>query len=205
MHISTKARTYDYGKAGLIVIILLCVAAVVGALVVRSRFPTTSDVPVAFERQEVFPEIDTANLSEVRRAIIARARQEHSVQPEGTKYSEGVEEPWCADFVSWIMREVGAPLKNPHSGSWRIPGIFTLKEYYESVGRFYPVGSDYAPRPGDVAIYQNSPKFDDHVHIILSAEDDILTTVGGNEHNRVRVYENTEREYRGLIGYGGAE
>lgn len=197
-------RSWGFRRIFLVIVVVLCVAAIAVAWAYRGQSQRVSTVATP-EQREVFPEIDTTNVSTTRRAIIEVAREEHRAQPAGTKYSEGVEEAWCADFVSWIMREVGAPLTNPHSGSWRIPGIFTLKEYYESVGRFYPAGSEYVPRPGDVAIYQNSPRFDDHVHIILRVDDGVLTTVGGNENNRVRVYENTERDYRGLLGYGAAE
>ena len=55
----------------------------------------------------------------------------------------GVEEPWCADFVSWIMREAGLPLSNPNSGHWRIPGVYTWQEYYQSQSRFQEVGDGY--------------------------------------------------------------
>jgi hypothetical protein len=38
-------------------------------------------------------------------------------------FSEGTAEPWCADFVSWVMYQAGFSLDNPDSGSWRIPGV----------------------------------------------------------------------------------
>lgn len=68
-------------------------------------------------------------------------------------------EPWCADFVSWVYKEAGHPLKNPNSGSWRIPGTYTLREYYEAQGAFRPADSGYEPQLGDVAIYEDSPGF----------------------------------------------
>lgn len=152
-----------------------------------------------------FPEINTQALSPTRRKVIQLAQAEFAAQPAGTKYSQGAHEAWCADFVSWTMQQAGAPLKNPHTGSWRIPGTFTLREYYESVGRFKPANSGYQPRPGDVAIYRASPVFGDHTHIVLRNDDGMLTTVGGNENNKIRVFANQQRNYTGLLGYGVTE
>jgi hypothetical protein len=53
-------------------------------------------------------------------------------------FSEGTAEPWCADFVSWVMHQAGFSLDNPNSGSWRIPDVYTMQEYYGSVSRLTP-------------------------------------------------------------------
>ena len=152
--------------------------------------------------ESAFPDIDTANLSPTRQKIISLAKTEFKAQSAGTKFSQGAEEAWCANFVSWIMQQAGTPLKNPHTGGWRIPGTFTLREYYEAAGQFKPAGSGYQPRPGDVAIYRNSPVFGDHTNIVLKNDDGVLTTVGGNEANRIRVFVNHDKQYDGLLGYG---
>ena len=152
--------------------------------------------------ESVFPDIDTASLSPTRQKIISLAKTEFEAQSAGTKFSQGAEEAWCANFVSWIMYQAGAPLKNPHTGGWRIPGTFTLHEYYEANGRFKPVNSGYQPLPGDVAIYRNSPVFGDHTNIVLKNDNGVLTTVGGNETNRIRVFVNRDKQYDGLLGYG---
>lgn len=152
--------------------------------------------------ESVFPDIDTTNLSPTRQKIISLAKTEFKAQSAGTKFSQDAEEPWCANFVSYIMKQAGAPLKNPHTGGWRIPGTFTLHEYYEANGRFKPVNSGYQPLPGDVAIYRNSPVFGDHTNIVLKNDNGVLTTVGGNEANRIRVFVNHDKQYDGLLGYG---
>ena len=149
-----------------------------------------------------FPDIDTVNLSPVRQKIISLAKTEFKAQSAGTKFSQGAEEAWCANFVSWIMHQAGAPLKNQHTGGWRIPGTFTLREYYETTGRFKSANSGYQPLPGDVAIYRNSPVFGDHTNIVLKNDNGVLTTVGGNEANRIRVFVNRDKQYGGLLGYG---
>ena len=152
--------------------------------------------------ESVFPDIDTANLSPTRQKIISLAKTEFKAQSAGTKFSQGAEEPWCANFVSYIIKQAGAPLKNPHTGGWRIPGTFTLREYYEANGRFKAANSGYQPLPGDVAIYCNSPVFGDHTNIVLKNYNGVLTTVGGNEANRIRVFVNRDKQYDGLLVYG---
>ena len=152
--------------------------------------------------EAAFPDIDTANLSPTRQKIISLAKTEFKTQSAGTKFSQGAEEAWCANFVSWIMYQAGAPLKNPHTGGWRIPGTFTLREHYETAGRFKPANSGYQPLPGDVAIYRNSPVFGDHTNIVLKNDNGVQTTVGGNEANRIRVFINHDKRYDGLLGYG---
>ena len=152
--------------------------------------------------EAAFPDIDTANLSPTRQKIISLAKTEFKAQSAGTKFSQGAEEAWCANFVSWIMYQAGAPLKNPHTGDWRIPGTFTLREYYEATGRFKSANSVYQPLPGDAAIYRNSPVFGDHTNIVLKNDNGVLTTVGGNEANRIRVFVNRDKQYDGLLGYG---
>ena len=152
--------------------------------------------------EAVFPDIDTASLSPVRQKIISLAKTEFKAQSTGTKFSQGAEEAWCANFVSWIMYQAGAPLKNPHTGGWRIPGTFTLREHYETAGRFKPANSGYQPLPGDVAIYRNSPVFGDHTNIVLKNDNGVQTTVGGNEANRIRVFINHDKRYDELLGYG---
>ncbi len=152
--------------------------------------------------EAAFPDIDTANLSPTRQKIISLAKTEFKAQSAGTKFSQGAEEAWCANFVSWIMYQAGAPLKNPHTGGWRIPGTFTLREHYETAGRFKPANSGYQPLPGDVAIYRNSPVFGDHTNIVLKNDNGVQTTVGGNEANRIRVFINHDKRYDELLGYG---
>ena len=152
--------------------------------------------------EAAFPDIDTVNLSPTRQKIISLAKTEFKAQSAGAKFSQGAEEAWCANFVSWIMYQAGAPLKNPHTGGWRIPGTFTLREYYQAAGRFKSADSGYQPRLGDVAIYRNSPVFGDHANIVLKNDNGVLTTVGGNEANRIRVFVNHDKQYDGLLGYG---
>ena len=112
-------------------------------------------------------------------------------------YTEGFREEWCADFVSYVYRQAGQPLSNPHNGSWRIPAVWTLRQYFESQGRFRSAYS-YTPRPGDVAIYGGG-----HTNIVVAVDGDTMTTIGGNEYDT--IYKDTISHAagsRGLTGFG---
>lgn len=188
--------------------VVLLLLALLGILAIQPKIADKLLSPansVRLDRsrgEATFPDIATTNLSPTRQKIISLAKTEFEAQSAGTKFSQGAKEPWCANFVSYIMNQAGAPLKNPHTGGWRIPGTFTLREYYQAAGRFKSADSDYQPRPGDVAIYRNSPVFGDHTNIVLKNDNGVLTTVGGNEMNRIRVFTNRDKQYDGLLGYG---
>lgn len=184
---------------------------VIATSVVISRLPSTrnqsqySQIRQAREENKNkndFPAIETARLTTTQQRIVQLTKQEFIAQPPGTKYSQGQAEPWCADFVSWIMNEAGVPLKNPNSGSWRIPGTSTLADYYERYGLLKSPNSAYSPAVGDVVVYRGSPLFGDHTNIVLKNDNGVLTTIGGNENGRIRVTVNTAKDYRGLVGYG---
>jgi len=159
---------------------------------------------------EVFPGIEVRQLNPTQQQIISISKQEYAKRPVSydenvLKYSNGVMEPWCADYVSWVMREAGAPLNNPNSGGWRIPGVLTLKQYYKNEGR-YRDASQYTPKTGDVALFVNTNSFNmsrQHTSIVLKVDGDKMTTIGGNELGRLRVStQSTKIGSKGLVGYG---
>ncbi|QLY32753.1 CHAP domain-containing protein [Nocardia huaxiensis] len=158
--------------------------------------------PLAGERLREFPEIDRTGLDATQVRIIDVLEQEYAQQHPGTKYSEGIDEPWCADFVSWVMREAGQPLANPNSGSWRIPGVYTLEEFYREQNRFAGMDSGYVPRVGDVIMYADSSPFNQHTNIIVAVDGRSVTTVGGNEFGKITIHEYVPADTHGLVGYG---
>lgn len=139
-------------------------------------------------------------LTTTQQHIVTLLRQEYKVQPPGTKYSNGVAESWCADFVSWIMNQAGAPFSNPNNGGWRIPGTYTLRDYFESTGQFEKPG--YQPKVGDVVLYDNPSPFGQHTNIVIKNDNGVLTTVGGNEAGKIHVQVHSEANDPGLVGYG---
>ena len=61
--------------------------------------------------ESAFPDIDTANLSPTRQKIISLAKTEFKAQSAGAKFSQGAEEAWCANFVSWIMYQAAGAFR----------------------------------------------------------------------------------------------
>ncbi|WP_415976811.1 CHAP domain-containing protein [Rhodococcus sp. 077-4] len=150
---------------------------------------------------EAFPEVNTSELTTDQARVVELLRTEHEQQRPGTFYAEGIEEAWCADFVSWIMKEADMPLSNPNSGSWRIPGVYTLQEYYQEQGRFEAVG-DYTPSVGDVVLYDNTSWIGQHTNVIVAVDGDEAVTVGGNEAGKIRVHTLDYRSDSGVVGFG---
>ncbi|WP_328405755.1 CHAP domain-containing protein [Nocardia sp. NBC_00403] len=149
-----------------------------------------------------FPAIDKSTLDPTQSKVVAVLEREFGAPGDGPKYAEGNNEPWCADFVSWVMRESGVPLANPNSGSWRIPGVYTLQEYYQSTGRFTPIGAGYQPLTGDVLLYGPASPFSQHTNIVLTASDGVVTTMGGNEFGNIRIHRFDLAEVPDIVGFG---
>ncbi|MCJ0902504.1 CHAP domain-containing protein [Rhodococcus sp. ARC_M6] len=157
---------------------------------------------LAGEKLNSFPTVSHNELSSAQSELVTSLEQEWKSGDPGTKYAEGVEESWCSDFVSWNMNQIGAPFSNPNSGSWRIPGVYTLQEYYESVGSFVPYGQDYQPKVGDTILYSGDSPYGQHVNIVLVNDAGTLTTIGGNENNSVMIHRIDPAEVAGIVGFG---
>ncbi|AYF72762.1 CHAP domain-containing protein [Nocardia yunnanensis] len=152
-----------------------------------------------------FPAVDVTALNPDQARVAQVLRQQFEDQSGRDKYSEGVDEPWCADFVSWVMRESGHPLSNPNSGSWRIPGVYTLEEYFRGQHRFEEANNIYRPQVGDVVMYADSSVFHQHTNIVIAVDSDTITTVGGNEAGEsggVAIHKFRPSGTSGLVGFG---
>ncbi|MGB2718276.1 MAG: CHAP domain-containing protein, partial [Rhodococcus sp. (in: high G+C Gram-positive bacteria)] len=160
MSIDTTARTRRRWPVWLAACTAVVVLAVAGVLwLAPSRYLPWDT--------EAFPEVNAGELTTDQARVVELLRTEHELQRPGTFYAEGIDEAWCADFVSWIMKEAGLPLSNPNSGSWRIPGVYTLQEYYQEQGRYEAVG-DYTPSVGDVVLYDNTSWAGQHTNVIVA-------------------------------------
>ncbi len=190
---------------GILIASSIVLVGVLGVLFLNSRFnivPQLISSHLSSDTKVVFPNIEEATLNDQQKDIVAILRTEYALNPEGTKYSEGIEEAWCADFVSWVFNEAGTPFSNPNSGSWRIPGTYTLREYYESIGKLKVASSDYSPEVGDIMLYDNPSPFGQHTNIVIENKDGVITTIGGNEPGGIRIIEHTTPDDAGFIGYG---
>ena len=139
-----------------------------------------------------FPTIDTESFTPNQIKLFDQLKAEYAKHPVSfdanvLRYTDGVKEPWCADFISWNMRELGRPFSNPNSGGWRIPGVYTLREYYQSTNRWQAAGT-YVPKFGDAAIYAKTPS-QSHVNFVLSVDtgNQTMITIGGNEEGNVKI------------------
>lgn len=187
-----------------LVIAIVCIGAA-SALLLQSRLNVVPQLIASHAqstKKQSFPHIDTASLSISQQKIVTVLQTEYAHNPSGTKYSQGIEEAWCADFVSWVFNEAGVPLSNPNSGSWHIPGTFTLREYYESIGKLHLASSQYSPKVGDIMLYDNPSPFGQHTNIVIDNKDGIITTIGGNEPGGIRVVKHIKKDDAGFIGYG---
>jgi hypothetical protein len=173
---------------------------VVAAAALLTRHPHPP-APGRAESAQVqrFPPVDRAALSPAQLRVIDGLHTQFDAQSPGETYAEGSAEPWCADFVSWVMKQAGTPLENANSGSWRIPGVYTMQEYYQSVGRFEPPG--FQPRPGDVVLWGEHSPMGLHANVVVAVEGSAVTTVGGNE-GGIRVRTTDVGPDIGLLGYG---
>lgn len=146
-----------------------------------------------------FPTIDPA-LDPTRTRILTVARDEYASNPPGTTFAEGEVQPWCADFISSTMHTAGIPFANPNSGSWRIPGVATLTDYFHSTGRWRAPG--HRPQPGDVVLYDVPSPLRQHTNLVAAVRGDQVTTVGGNERQGVTLRTFTLGAEPGIQGYG---
>lgn len=154
--------------------------------------------------------IETSQLSGTQRRVLELVQQEYDKQPSGydetvLTYTEGFEESWCADFISWLFDRADTPFIHPDTGYWRIPGVLTLQSYYRQYDAYYEVGQ-YTPEFSDVAFYfGETPDGDstEHVAMVLAVDSDTLTTIGGNETDQGVVQIRTEHLKEGVKGLAG--
>ena len=187
-----------------IIACLVAIAAIGGVIVWHQRGHLTELAVQAVTppSKQAFPSIDTAKLTPTQQRIVSLLREEFTHPHPSTYYAEGTDEAWCADFASWIMKNAGQPFSNPNSGSWRIPGVFTLQDYFQSAHRFVLAGNSYTPKVGDTVIYHDPSPFGTHTNIVIANDNGKLTTVGGNEPGGIRVKTYNPADDPGLVGYG---
>lgn len=147
-----------------------------------------------------FPSYGEEELSGVQRALVDLARETLGEKPESFYENVPLNEPWCANYVSYLYKEIGLSFVNPVTGGWRIPGIYTLRDYLTING--YWRGLDYRPVVGDIAIYDKG-LFGGHTNLVLKVDGDKMITIGGNEDNEVKIREFNYRDPTyGLVGFG---
>jgi len=179
---------------GLVAVLLLAWA---GYGIVH-RPPRTDTRPPTLAGEQ-FPAVDRNTLSPSQNRVLDVARRQFEIQPPPTTFTEGQDKPWSADFVCWVMRQAGAPVAGVADGSWRIPTVYDLEQYYQSVGRL--AGHGYRPHPGDVMLWGVRSPLALHANIVVSTAGDTVITVGGDERG-IGLRHTQLRPDLGLLGYG---
>lgn len=141
-------------------------------------------------RMGPLPAADGAAVLAVAERLLALGIRE---EPPGSnagaavlQLTDGNAEPWCADFVSWVLRAAGRPFTGGASGGWRLAWTPDVRAWFVARGRYRPrLVAD--PAPGDVIWFGHG-----HVGIVRRAGPDLIETIEGNADDRVRV-----REYPG--------
>ena len=99
------------------------------------------------------------------------------------RYSSSNLYPWCVVFVSWCGNEAGL-------GTDIIPWMRSsgaMQTFYKEQGRYTKYSSSYTPKVGDIIFIDWDGKRGkvDHVGIVISVENGIVTTVEGNYSDKV--------------------
>lgn len=179
---------------GLVSVLLLAWA---GYAIVHRPMPTHTGPPSLTGEQ--FPDIDREALTPLQNRVLDIARGQFQTQPPAATFTDGHDESWSADFVSWVMRQAGARLAGLTDGSWRIATVYDLEQYYHSVGRL--AGPDYRPHPGDVMLWGVRSPLALHANIVVVVDGDTVITVGGDERG-IGLRHTQIRPDLGLLGYG---
>jgi hypothetical protein len=152
------------------------------------------------------PGINSSGVIGVAQTELAKAPVEYDSNV--FKYTDKNEEAWCADFVSWVHKEAGIPFSGGSSGGWRRASVLDLQSMFKNSEKYkyFSVGAE-SPQPGDIAFYIGSQTPDRsstrHVNIVIEVNGDTMTTIGGNESNKVK--KSTRKiasGSQGLVGFG---
>ena len=193
-------------ELGGLIVISIATLAIIAVIITAGIMLFSSNFTFDYRAIDIaFPAYEEQQLSATRMDIIRTVEHEYYNPRNALEYSDGIDEPWCADFVSWIYNTAGHKFKNPVSSGWRIPGVYTLKDYFVEEKRWHDKDSGSIPEPGDVIIYGGGI-FGNHTNIVISVYYDEIITVGGNENGKIMMHRIDYNDNRyGILGYGSAE
>lgn len=138
--------------------------------------------------------------------IVSTAQAEFALWQGGfndiSKYN-GHPNAWCADFVSWVLKQSGIPFTGGADGGWHIPAVQGVQAYFQKANKWHPKGQGYVPKPGDVVVYnEGQSPYPQHVNIVIEVNGTGFTTIGGNEGNRVSKNSHSSFDASYITGYG---
>ena len=162
-----RARRRRLGAFVLVLVLVLVVVAAGVAAYALSRDPA---------------------LSPLRARIVAAAQSQvgYTTDPSDTycnKFSAywnagvddcgnaNLDEEWCADFAAWTWKQAGAVVDYQLAPGYLNGNSASFYVWGSDHGTWHPVGSGYAPQPGDVAVYglDTSAVTAVHVAVVIAA------------------------------------
>jgi cell wall-associated NlpC family hydrolase len=116
------------------------------------------------------------------------------------RYSAGRQEPWCANFVTWVHQKTGMPL--PKGGS---PSVQQMEDKMQAAGR-WAAAKNHTPKPGDIIFFKTRVGSDGkkgrHVGIVESVKGGKVHTIEGNAKNKVAADRSYLLSDNRIAGYG---
>lgn len=152
----------------------------------RTAVPAAEPAPaIPALRMGSLPDGDGVPVLAVAERLLALGIRE---EPPGSnagaavlQLTDGNAEPWCADFVSWVLRAAGRPFTGGASGGWRLAWTPDVRAWFAARDRYRPrLVAD--PAPGDVVWFGHG-----HVGFVRRADERLLETIEGNADDAVRV------------------
>jgi hypothetical protein len=86
-----------------------------------------------------------------------------------------LDEEWCADFAAWVWQQAGALVSYQLAPGYLNGDTASFYLWGVDHGTWHPVGSGYAPQPGDVAVYGLDTAAVTAVHVA------VVTAATGND------------------------
>lgn len=100
------------------------------------------------------------------------------------KFTEGRAEAWCADFVTYVVKEAYAAAGKEVPANFGSPAVATLMGWGQANGRWIDKSNLGNVKPGDIMIQQHGGR--SHTGIVVSVNGDgTVTTIEGNTSNMV--------------------
>lgn len=120
-------------------------------------------------------------------------------------YTAGRNEPWCADFISWVYKGAGQPFTGGSRLDWQIPAVRDMRQWLKQNGHWQYRTAAGVPKAGDVVVFSWSGGYgNDHAGIVERVEGTTLHTIEGNTiNNQVeRVRYEDYKNNRVVVGWG---
>ncbi|MFC3850355.1 CHAP domain-containing protein [Corynebacterium hansenii] len=174
-----------------------------------------------------FPETDPERPL-YQQGIVEIARAQYEEQPGGARYftrgdgeagpSESTVAPktgpdrrypegrWDAAFVSWVLNEVGLPVRAEQPGrpnSWLVTDVLELAGAMADRGAYIDAAAEpeFSPQIGDLVFYDYPGPFGHHVNMVVAVHGEVVT-VGGDEFGKVGLASMNLRNRSGIMGWG---